>query len=310
MDKNPRFDETIVWLMSAETPSIRYLTLTKLKGLPVISQEAVSTRQLIPTTLPVREMISAQDPGGFWFTDRKFYSPKYRSSHWSMLLFTDFALDPAHESVQRGANFMLNKVFDSKKDNWLFNSGAGCFWGNWLRYQLYSGNFEDDRVQKIIGRTCQDIHREGICKYNYDLPCAWGVIRDLFGLALIPEPKRSQAVNDAIAAGIHFILEKFELMQGNYPYKEKIHPLWLKLSFPLFGRADRLFVLRVLQELGKLNHPAAKEPLEWLRGKVGKNISWRGGSPFRRRTWSFVKPEDTVNHWLTLQALQVLTAID
>lgn len=310
MDKNLRFDETIAWLMAAKTPSIRYLTMTKLKGLSPTNPEVESIRQLIPTTLPVREMLEAQDPGGFWFTDYHFYSPKYRSSHWSSLLLSEFAIDPAHESMQRGANFMLNRVFESKDDYWTFNDGVGCFWGNWLRYQLYSGNSNDERVSRIIDRTCKDIHDEGVCKYNDNLPCAWGVIRDLFGLALIPVQKRNQTVKEAIAAGIHFTLNKFQLLQANYPYMEKIHPLWSKLNFPLFYHADVLFTLRVIQELGELNHPGAQEPLDWLREKIGKNNFWRGGSPFRSRTWPFVNSEDTVNHWLTLQALQVLSGID
>jgi len=310
MGKNPYFDETIAWLMAAKTPSIRYLTMVKLLGFTATNAEVVSTRRLIPTTLPVREMIEAQDPGGFWFTDYHYYSPKYRSSHWSSLLLTEFALDPAHDSMQRGANFMLNRVFMSKPDYWVFNDGVGCFWGNWLRYQLYSGNAEDDRVKRIIDRTCADIQREGACQYNNNLPCAWGVIRDLSGLALVPVSQRSHKVNNAITAGIHFTLNKYDLMQANYPVIDKIHPIWSKLSFPLFYHADILFTLRVIQELGSLSHPGAQEPLDWLRAKAGKNRFWRGGSPFRRRTWPFVDSGDTVNHWLTMQALQVLSAID
>ena len=224
-----------------------------------------------------------------------------------MLLLTELALDPIHPKFQQGANYMLERVFrGTHNDSWLFKNGVGCFWGNWLQYQLYSGNWTDERVQLIVDRTCKDIHNKGICEYNGGLPCAWGIVRDLFGLALIPKRKRSRAVQDAIEAGIHFLLEEYKLLRADYPHEEKIHPIWSKLSFPLFYQADVLFVLRLMKELGALNNPGAQESMKWLREKTGKNGRWRGGSPYRSRTWPFTDPPDTVNHWLTLHALQVL----
>ncbi|GAI86138.1 unnamed protein product, partial [marine sediment metagenome] len=243
----------------------------------------------------------------FWIADRSFYSPKYRSSHWSMLLLTELAVDPQHPKVRLGAKYMRERVFRLRRnENWLFKDGLGCFWGNWLRYQLSGGNFSDHWVQEIIQRTCDDILRQGRCLYNEELPCAWGIVRGLFGLALIPKNQRSQTVQDAVDAGIHFLLEEFSLLQADYPYVQKIHPTWAKLSFPLFYQADVLFVLLVMRELGALDRPGAQKPLQWLKEKAEINGRWRGGSPYRRRTWPFLASDDTVNHWLTLHALQVL----
>jgi hypothetical protein len=307
MERDPRFEDSISWLLDAKTPSIRYLALTTLQGLAEGAPEAAAARDEIPTALPVQAILEAQQPGGFWIAERHFYSPKYRSSHWSMLLLTELMLDPSHPKFQQGANYMLERVFrGAHNDSWLFKNGVGCFWGNWLCYQLTAGNISDERVQEIIQRTCEDIYRDGKCKYNNGLPCAWGIVRDLFGLALIPKGKRSRAVQDAIESGIHFLLKKYELLRADYPHEEKIHPIWSKLSFPLFYQADVLFVLRLMKELGALNNPGAQEPLQWLREKTSKNGRWRGGSPYRSRTWPFLDLEDTVNHWLTLHALQVL----
>lgn len=306
MATNLCFEETTAWLRDAKTPSIRYLTLTQLQGKAEGEAEATAIRLLIPTTSPVEEILAAQQPGGFWIADRNYYSPKYRSSHWSMLLLTELALDPAHASLRTGADYLQERVFQSPGDYFVFKKGVGCFWGNWLRYQLYCGNYQDARIQEIIARTCVDIHRKGKCAYNYGLPCAWGVARDLYGLALIPEKSQDSTVQDAIQAGIQFLLAEYDLLKADYPYKQKIHPLWSKLSFPLFYQADILFVLRVLKALNALDHPGAQQALAWLAGQAAQNGQWHGGSPYRNRTWPFTAPEDSANHWLTLQALQVL----
>ena len=188
--------------------------------------------------------------------------------------------------------------------------GFCCFWGNWLRYQLYCGNIEKPKVQQIIEYTCKDIHRKGKCRYNSGLPCAWGVIRGLSGLALIPANVRSTEVQNAIAFGIQFLLEENNLLSGNYPHDEEVHALWGKLSFPLFYHTDVLFVLRLLQDLDALDHPNAQPAIEWLQNKQTSAGVWRGGSPFRSRTRPFLVKPDTPSHWITLQAAGIMTAVD
>ena len=304
----PHFEENTAWLLQAKTPSIRYLALTKLLGKPDSDPEAAAAKRLIMREGPVKDILDEQHADGFWIYSKHHYTPKYRSSHWSMLLLNELAAEPQHPKMQAGAAFMLEKM---EKDIPDYRSeeeiGFGCFWGNWLRYELYCGKLEDERVQGIIEYTCADIERRGKCEYNYELPCSWGVIRDLYGLALIPKEKRSAQINEAIQKGIRFLLEEHNLLAADYPYKHKIHPLWSKLSFPLFYQADILFVLRVLKELSAADHPSAQKAREWLLEKQTILGKWRGGSPYRRKTWRFVIPSDTANHWLTLHALRALS---
>jgi len=299
-------EQTTAWLLESETPSIRYLTLTTLMGRSEMDEESAAARCAIPEEEPVRTILDEQDERGFWVWDQHYYGPKYHSSHWSMLLLTEMAVSPEHPKMQKGAQYMLESVY-RKTDDWIFEENVGCFWGNWLRYQLYCGNRDDERVQQIIERTCRDIHQKGVCKYNYDKPCSWGVVRDLFGLALIPEEQQDEQTREAIQAGLEFLLEKYHLEAGDYPYVNKIHPLWSKTSFPLFYQADILFTLRVLKELGAADHPGVKKAREWLTGRRKEDGTWRGGSPYRSRTHPFVKAPDTVDRWVTLQAMQALS---
>ena len=300
--------ETISWLLSSQTPSIRYLTLTNVLHKPLNDPEVSEVRALIPTSKPVSAIFARQDPEGFWVKKKHHYSPKYRSSHWTMILLTELAVHPDHPQMQSGADFMLNKA-SSEYHLHLSEAqiGFGCFWGNWLRYELYCGKFNDPSVQHVIDLTCADILRLGKCKYNVDLPCAWAVVRDLYGLALIPSEQRSADVEKAIQRGIQFLLEDYDLLRANYPVNEKPHPLWFSLSYPIFYHADVLLVLRILKELNALDHPQASPAIQWLKDKQTLKGTWSGGSPFRKRTRPFLVAPDTPNHWITLHAASILS---
>jgi len=301
-------EETLSWLLSSQTPSIRYLTLTRLQKKPSSDPDVIAAKSLISTTNPVKAIFSRQDPEGFWANKRHHYSPKYRSSHWTMFLLTELAVPPEHPSMQKGADFMLEKMENETAQHYnQEENGFGCFWGNWLRYQLYCGRFKDPSVQKVIELICKDIYKSGLCRYNGDLPCSWAVIRELYGLALIPKSQRGSEVEDAIRQGIQFLLEDYNLLSANYPHQEKIHPLWFKLSFPLFYHADVLLVLRVLKELDALEHPNAAPAMRWLKDKQTLKGTWKGGSPFKRRTRPFLVNPDTPNHWITLQAASIFS---
>ena len=301
--------DTISWLLNSQTPSIRYLTLTNLLHKPADDAEVLAVRAQIPLSKPVSAIFSRQDAEGFWASKKHYYSPKYRSSHWTMYLLTELAVPPETPALQKGADFMQETLIKDKRlDSYQEESpGFYCLWGNWLRYQLYCGRFEDAAVQKGIELVCNDIHRSGKCRYNGDLPCSWAVIRELNGLALIPKSQRNSEVEGAIRRGIQFLVEEHDLVAADYPSSEKIHPLWFSLSFPLFYHTDILFTLRVLKELNALDHPNAVPALKWLKDKQNKKGIWTGGSPFKKRTRPFLVEPDTYIHWITLLAASVFS---
>jgi len=302
-------ESTIDWLQSSQTPSIRYLTLIHLRGKSADNSEVLSARNAVLKSKPVQAIFAHQKPEGFWNTYKHYYSPKYRSSHWTMYLLTELAVPREHPQLQLGAEHMLRRMENEE----LFyggnqSTGFSCFWGNWLRYELYSGNFEHPKVQSVIDHVCADIHRLCRCRYNYDKPCAWGVVRALNGLAAIQINERPSVVKSAIKKGIAFLVDENDLTKADYPYEENVNELWTKLSFPLFYHTDILFVLRVLNELEALHHPGVQSALHWLLDKHGKNGIWRGGSPFRKRTRPFLVEPDSPSHWVTLHSAIILNA--
>lgn len=299
--------ETSAWLLESTTPSIRYLTLTTILGRPQTDPEVQTARRSITTGNPVLNILNKQQPEGYWQYQKHYYSPKYRSSHWSMLLLSELGLDPRHPALQKGADFMQDCFNEDKRLQRRDKTSWGCLWGNALRYQLYSQRASDPTVRKMLDFVVRDLQNLSRCQYNDNLPCAWGVARDLFGLALIPEEERDNPTKQAIQAGLVFLLKDYDLIKGDYPYIEKIHDLWSKISFPLFYQSDILFVLRIAKAFNALDYTQAQRGQDWLLSRRQKNGLWSGGSPYRSRTWPFMARGDAINRWITLHALNVLS---
>ncbi len=295
------------WLLESATPSIRYLTLTKIQGKAQTDAEVQTARHLIAESNPGLNILNKQQPEGYWQKKRHYYSPKYRSSHWSMFLLSELAIDPLHPAMQKGAEFMQACFEEDKRLKRQDKTFWGCLWGNALRYQLYCKRETDVMVQEMKDFVVRDLQNLSHCRYNNDLPCAWGVVRDLFGLALIPEDKRDSETQKAIKTGLEFLFNDYDLVKADYPYIEKINGLWSKISFPLFYQADILFVLRVAKELNALHYLQAQRGLDWLLSKRQKNGVWGGGSPYRSRTWPFMAKDDSISRWTTFHALNVLS---
>jgi len=297
------------WLMKDSSPFLMYRVLSDLFRLSQDHPEIIEARKSIENNKYTSKIFSLQNDDGSWINSRHYYSPKYRSSHWTMLLLSELSINSNHDGFQKGANFMRMRVQDEICEIRTTSAmGFSCFWGNWLRYQIYGGFFPEPFVQVVINHACDEIENLGVCRYNSDLSCAWGVARCLSGLAIIPKRLRSKRVNHAIQTGIRFLIEDYNLASADYPYQEKIHNIWFSLNFPLFYHTDILFILRLLHELNAIDHPNAKPALVWLDKKRLKNGTWRGASPFRSKTRQFMANKDEPSKWVTLFASQILSS--
>ncbi len=299
-------EELQSWLLEAETPTIRYLTLLDLAGLPEEDERVQEARRSIAREGPVPAILTEQTAAGNWAGEHTFYTPKYRSTHWSLMLLTELCVDRRDPRFRRGVEFMLGDTARSLKERLATDvTGWSCFYGNMLRYVCHAGMGSDDRAARLIGYALREMDNDNCrCDLNGGYACAWGVARTLWGLAALPQPMRGPEVQRGIEQGLEFLLAPGKLPNGDYPVADggRVHATWSRLNFPLFYQADVLFVLRVVAELGALDRPGAQEGLAWLEGRRGKNGRWRGSSPFRGRTWPQMGGPEETNRWVTLQA--------
>jgi hypothetical protein len=297
----------IQWLLLARTPSIRNIALRQLLGRPEGDVDLKTEQHAMKAAGPIPEILSHQTESGCWSGERSYYTPKYTSTHWSMLVLTELGADGSDPHIRKGATFMLaatqNELTETLEKR---GHGLSCFWGNLLRYTLHCGQTDRVQIQDILQYLANEAQNNWCCRYNGGLPCAWGAARALWGLAALPAENCSLLVEAAIQSGITFLLENHRLAAADYPTPGKVHPLWFRLNFPLFYQADILFVLRVMAELKVLDHPGVQPAVEWLLSKRSTGGRWRGANPFRRRTWTALADPEETSRWVSLFSAIIL----
>lgn len=298
----------IDWSLAARTPTLRYLALRRLLGQSGEEPAVQKARQEMLAEGPIPSILARQAANGAWIGERSYYTPKYTSTHWSMLLLVELCADPADPRLRLGADFMLARTEQELREVLRRGEvGLSCFWGNLLRYGLYAGAAQDERIERIGRYLVHDALEGGWrCRHNGDLPCAWGAARALWGLAAIPPGQRSSDVLAAIQKGVSFLLEEYDLAPASYPPADRLNAAWSRLNFPLFYQADVLFVLRALADLEALDHPGARRALAWLQERRLPTGRWRGASPFRLRTWDLHLDREETDRWISLQAAIIL----
>ena len=305
-------DETQVvnWLLESEIPTIRYKTMLDLLHNSPEHEKCHSAYQEIQTTGAVPAILNQQVEMGHWKYPQHYYTPKYTSTHWTMMLLEELMIDPQEPRFQSAIEFMLsstqNKIGDYIGEN---SSNWTCLWGNIIRYCVYGGALSDPRLQRMIELTAESLHNKQCqCEWNWQLPCVWGAARSIWGLISIPKSERSELVESAIQSGSIFVLKNVNLIISNQPsqVEKKNHPIWQKLNFPIFYQADILFILRLLYEMDKLDHPLASNLISWLESKQKKNGRWQGSSPFRQRTYQELGDKEETSRWVTLQSSLIL----
>jgi hypothetical protein len=278
--------------------------------LPEGGVRVAAARREIMRRGPVPEILSRQTGEGNWKKEQSYYTPKYFSTHWSMLLLAELRADGRDPRYRRGARYMLKTTADGVDRRLREHyTGWSCFYGNMLRYVLRTEHADEPHVEMLSRLLAESIRNDYCqCEHNYGKPCAWGVVRSLYGLAAIPKSDRSRDVRSAVAQGIAYLVEDGRLLKADYPTQgnRPANPMWFKLNFPLFYQADLLLTLRVLAELDALDRPGVRPVLDWLERSRKPDGRWRGSSPFRQRTWKALGGREETDRWVSLQAAWIL----
>jgi len=296
------YSDVIPWLMERSDPSVRYWTLTRLLDRQNYEADVVEARQAIMERGPAVEILSHYAGDGRWEGEKSYYTYKYTSTHWQLLLLAELAADGRDERIAAACRRMIEELYGEDRSTvW------PCFHGNLVGYLRALGHAEDERVREFELELAQaGAVGKWRCDHNDDLPCAWGAARGLWGLGQAPAAERSDAIQGAIDSGVRF-LGRFKLREGNYPTSGSRHKLWGKLSFPLFYQADVLFTLRALADLGRVDaKPTFRKAVEWLEERQHKDGRWSGASPYGSRTWTRLEESRRPSKWITWQALYVV----
>jgi hypothetical protein len=308
--------DPIPWLLEAQNPSARYLTLTGLLGRSADDPEALAAQAAIPAWGPAQAILDAQWPEGYWMGPGAGYSPKYRATVWQVIWLAALGA-PRTDAMERACGYVLDhsRLPDGRFSAHKTAQGAiACLNGNLLRAMRQLG-VEDPRLEESTEALARMVSRDGFrCRFNVPgppparmrdgLPCAWGAIKALGAFAEIPREERSPAVQSTVEEGLG-LLRSGDLAGGGYPAATEPSALWQKFGFPLGYTSDLLEALEVLGSLGAGHVPGLAAAVAIARSKRDESGRWAlEYTP--ENTWAGFGQLGKPNKWVTLRALRVL----
>ncbi|MBI2323420.1 MAG: hypothetical protein HYU87_00420 [Chloroflexi bacterium] len=295
--------DPLPWLLEKRDPAVRAATLRHILDRSPRDPELREAQTRAMSSPPISTILRRQNAEGRW--NGGHYSPKYTSSHWSMLLLTEYGIDGSDGRVRLGARRILEDLAAGKAGmGWVLDRdhGAACYTANVIRYVSGAGYGTDPRIEPLIQRLVRDAKKfDAACWINGEQPCAWGYARLVWGLAALPEAARTREVERAIRRGVEFLLS-FKVDRGAYPTATTPSYLWRQVSFPLFYQADVLFVLRALDAADALDDPRAQSSIAWLLARQDERGRWGGRAPYTDRMPSRID----ASKWVTLHAITLL----
>jgi hypothetical protein len=320
--------DTIDWLLESENPSVRYLTLTKLLGMPAGASEALEAKRSIMETGAVPKILARQNEDGSWGEPKRFYHDKYRGTVWQLIVLAELGADGEDARIRKACEFILQNSQDRDSHGFAMNAsvklGGGrssevipCLTGNMVWAMIRFGLLNDERVQKGVEWICRYQRcddgdpgeprgkpYEGLEACFGKHSCHMGVVKALKALAAIPEEERGAAASAKIAELSEYLLIH-HIYKKSHDLAAVSRPGWLKLGFPLMYQDDILEILEILTGLG-YRDPRMGEALDVLKSKQNANGRWILENTFNGKMLEDIEEKGKESKWITLKALRVL----
>ena len=325
--------DVIEWLLEPEAPAVRHATLHNLLGRAADESEVIAALRAAMAARPIASILAAQDEAGFWLKPGGGYATKYLGTVWQVMFLDQLGADAGDARVQLGCRYVLEHSV--ARGGGFGASGRvdavpapsvviHCLNGNLVRALIGFGLLDDDRVQAAIEWQARAITGDGAprwyasgtsgpgfsCAANQDLPCAWGAVKALLGLARIPAGERSPLVERAIEASVDLLLSD-NPATADYPMgwgNTKPSGSWFRLGFPSGYVADVLQNLEALSAAGHARDARLARALDWLLAKRDATGRWRNEYAYNGKTWVDFEPQGKPSKWVTLRAMSVLKA--
>lgn len=306
--------DPIPWLLEADNPSVRAFTLTDLLDRSPGDPEVIATWEAVMHSRPVREIMAAQYPAGYWIKPDVGYSPKYRATVWQVIFLADLGAT-CTEAIARACEHVLAHTYLPEVGLFSAHKRANgtflCLNGNLLRALWHFGYGAYPNVQQVAETLARKVVEDQFrCRCDIvspgrdRLPCVWGCIKVLRGFAAIPPELRSPTIQAAIACGVNFLVSH-DLIRADYPYAEEISDLWWRFGFPLGRAADALEALAALVAHGAADDPRLTPAFGRVLDKQDEQGRWWLETTLDK-TWTQFEEKGRPSKWVTLRALQVL----
>ena len=330
--------DPLPWLLEAdeENPGVRYFALRDLLDKSEEEGEVRAAQAAVMQSGHVPRFLEGQEEDGFWVEPGAGYSPKYRSTSWSLIFLAQLGADGQHTALRKAGEYVLEHSRSPRGSFSTSGNNSGnihCLQGNLAAALIDFGWLGDKRLDEAIEWLARSITGRDIganddkeaevrylrtgntapgfaCSSNWNLPCAWGAIKALLALSRIPSGQRSIDVVAAIEMGKDFLLARDPSL-ADYPAGEGNKPSnnWFKFGFPVGYVTDVLQNLEVLTELGLGSDERLHNALNLLLSKQDERGRWKLEYSYTGKTWSDIEEHGKPSKWVTLRAARVLKRV-
>lgn len=327
--------DPIPWLLEPdpENPGPRLFALRELLERPANAPEAAEAQQAVMAGGPVPKILDAQYPEGYWVKPGPGYSPKYRSTVWSVMFLAQLGADGADARVRAGCEYLLDHA---RAPTGGFSAGANatglihCLQGNLCAALMDLGWFGDPRLDEALDWLARSVTGQGIapasqrdapvryyrsgnsgpgfaCSANDHQACAWGAVKTMLALGKVPESERTPAMKAAIQAGVGFLLGRDPAVADYpHPYAPKPSQSWFRFGYPVAYVTDLLQNLEALTALGMGGDPRLQRAINLVLGEQDAQGRWKMTYSYNGKMWADVEQKGKPSKWVTLRALRVL----
>ncbi|HEY32813.1 MAG TPA: nitrogen fixation protein NifH [Dehalococcoidia bacterium] len=318
------------WLLKKDNPSVRYFTLVDLLDMPEDDLDVRQERQTIMEHGVVPQILAKQEEGGTWEKPHRFYTGKYRSTVWQLIILAELAADGSDERVKKACDFILENSQERNTGGFSTrgspqNSGdpsrvIPCLTGNmvWSLMRLGCQNARVEHGIEWIARyqRFDDAEGEPPTGWPYENhkqcwgrhTCSMGAIKALKALAEIPPDNRSPEVVTTIENGAEYFL-RHHVYKRSHNLNRACKPEWRRFGFPRMWHTDALEIMRVLTRLG-YNDPRMQEAIDLVISKQDDQGIWNLDDTFNGSFQIDIEVKGQPSKWVTLNALSVLKLLD
>ena len=321
--------QVLDWLLEPSSPSVRYLTMTRLLGRSPEDPEVEAARRAIMTTGAVPQILANQNDDGSWGLPEKFYTLKYTGTVWTVLLLAELAADPADPRVRKACEFILSHSWNEETGGFSYQQSARtekglssgvipCLTGNMVYSLIRLGYLDDERVQRAIDWIVTWQRADDGIDYRPDgaiykrmtsclgrHSCHMGVAKSLKALTAIPPDRRSEAVQAKLTQLTDYFL-LHHLYKKSHQLDQIAKPGWLKPGFPLMYNTDIVELLELFLDLG-IDDPRLQDAKDILRSRQQPDSRWILENTFNGKMQIRIEQKDKPSKWITLKALRILS---
>lgn len=269
MSKSARDKRTLEWLLEKEQPAPRYLALTRLLDRTAEDPEVQETKTMIPERGWASDILSKQEPGGYWIAEESLYQPKYLSTNWMLLVLSDFGLTKEDIRIRKACEIWIRRL--GKTDGGFSMDRATkshlCTTGNTARALVKFGYADHPQVRSAFEWLANARDKNGgwSCFGSGRNLDSW---EPMSAFAVYPKAKWTASMTRAVDDAAEFFLQR-ELHKQGAPY-----PPWNRFHYPVHYYYDLLVGLDFMTALGYGGDPRLLHAVTHLKKKRRPDGRW------------------------------------